>query len=209
MPNSRDCAACLRSISRTPGNSELCTRWLRLFHRECLNPCSSNINKVCVTCESTPPIFSLAAAPTDSFSSRPDSPDKAVACLEAPVGTIGQIALDLEPSSGNRIPSSPPGCSSPPSKLFHPPTSTLPFHLDMSTDGPQVPVGTSDCAIPLFHQMHGLRKDVASLSTSVDGLVGRIRTVEQDVSYLSEKTNMMQLANAYRDTCEIRVSVSC
>ncbi len=76
----------------------------------------------------------------------------------------------------------------------------------MSTDEPQVPVGTPDWAIPLFYQMHGLKKDVASLSTSVDGLVGRIHTVEQDVSYLSEKTNTKQLANAYRDTCEIRVS---
>ena len=209
MP-ARDCAACFRPILRTPGNSVLCTRCLRLFHFGCLNSGSTSVGSVCVTCEASFLTSTATVKPTGSFPSTLDISEETVSYFQgliAPVPTYDrQIPLEPAPTPGKRPPTSPPECPSPLLKTFCQPISPPASRSVMSTDGPQIPEGTLSWAVPLYQHTVGIRNELATLSAGVQVLVYRIQTIEQDVSYLSEKTNAMQLSGAYRDTCEVRIS---
>ena len=74
----------------------------------------------------------------------------------------------------------------------------------MSTS--ELPEGTPPWAISLFHEIRDLKTEVASFSGRLDSLVNRVQSVECSVASLSEKTNALQLARAYADSCEVRIS---
>lgn len=73
-------------------------------------------------------------------------------------------------------------------------------------DNSELPNDAPGWAAVLFNKVSSIQTGIDAVAKKIDDIGARVTTIERDVAYLSDKTNEMQLLQAHRDPCEIRIS---